>query len=369
LAVYARIRHHLSVEEGLADLQSALAEVREVVAGARFPLDLDGAAEAREGAATLVNQIDDYLTPRVRQLDAPVLAVVGGSTGAGKSTLVNSLIRAPVSPAGVLRPTTRVPLLLAHPSDLPWFIRPDRLPGLHRATRSGERTLQVVSAPLLWPGLALIDAPDFDSVVAANRALARELLAAADLWLFVTTAARYADAAPWQALRDARDRGVGIAIVLNRLPPESADLITQHFSRMLADQALAQAPLFTVRESTLDGHGMVSEPEVAPIKQWLDGVARDARRRDELTRQTLLGTLEAAAPRLEKLARAAEDQSSATAALAATVRSSYATARACSTPRTRLPCEAWCCSTCPTWTRSPPGTGSRRAGWSALSTW
>ena len=122
----------------LADLQSALAEVREVVDGARFPLDLDGAPEARERAAALVSQFDDYLAPRLRQLDAPVLAVVGGSTGAGKSTLVNSLVRAPVSPAGVLRPTTRAPMLLAHPSDLPWFVRPDRLPGLPRTARVGS---------------------------------------------------------------------------------------------------------------------------------------------------------------------------------------------------------------------------------------
>ena len=35
-------------------------------------------------------------------MDAPLLMVVGGSTGAGKSTLVNSLVGAPVSPAGVL---------------------------------------------------------------------------------------------------------------------------------------------------------------------------------------------------------------------------------------------------------------------------
>ena len=312
----------------LADLQSALAEVREVVDGARFPLDLDGAPEARERAAALVSQLDDYLAPRLRQLDAPVLAVVGGSTGAGKSTLVNSLVRAPVSPAGVLRPTTRAPMLLAHPSDLPWFVRPDRLPGLPRAARVGsaQPVLQIVSAPLLRPGLALIDAPDFDSVVAANRALARELLAAADLWLFVTTAARYADAAPWQALRDARDRGVGVAIVVDRLPPESADRIIAHFGGMLAEQGLARAPLFAVRESTLDGHGMVPEAEVAPVKQWLDGVAGSTNRRDELTRRTLLGALEATGPRLEALARAAEDQSAATAALAGTVRSSYATA-------------------------------------------
>jgi hypothetical protein len=319
------------VEKGLADLQSALDDVRAVVGGARFPLDVTGAPEARVGAAELVSQLDDYLAPRVRELEAPLLAVVGGSTGAGKSTLVNSLVRAPVSPAGVLRPTTRAPLLLAHPSDLPWFVRPDRLARLERAAlghtgRSGAPALQVVTAPLLRPGLALIDAPDFDSVVATNRELAHELLAAADLWLFVTTAVRYADATAWQALRDARDRGVGVAIVLDRVPAESADRITVHFAGMLAEQSLARAPLFTVRESTLDGHGMVPEAEVSPVKRWLDDVAGNAYRRDELTRRTLVGALDAAVPRLEALALAAEDQSAATAALAATVRTSYATA-------------------------------------------
>ena len=39
----------------------------------------------------------------------------------------------------------------------------------------------------------MLDAPDIDSVV-QNRQLASQLLAAADLWLFVTSAARYADA-------------------------------------------------------------------------------------------------------------------------------------------------------------------------------
>ena len=40
----------------------------------------------------MVDQLEDYVIPRVMTLDAPLLAVVGGSTGAGKSTLVNSLV-------------------------------------------------------------------------------------------------------------------------------------------------------------------------------------------------------------------------------------------------------------------------------------
>src|SRR6185369_291539 len=115
----------------------------------------------------------DYLLPRLRRLDAPLLAVLGGSTGSGKSTLVNSLIRAPVSPAGVLRPTTRAPVLVAHPIDMPWFTQDDGVPG-----GVGPVT-HTVNAPFLQPGLALVDAPDLDSVVATNRGNARRLLAAA----------------------------------------------------------------------------------------------------------------------------------------------------------------------------------------------
>ena len=61
-------------------------------------------------------QLDDYILPRYRSLDAPLLAVVGGSTGAGKSTLVNALVGHPVTRAGAIRPTTRQPILLHHPA-------------------------------------------------------------------------------------------------------------------------------------------------------------------------------------------------------------------------------------------------------------
>ena len=77
--------------------------------------------------------------------------VVGGSTGAGKSTLVNSLVRAPVSAAGVLRPTTRAPVLVCNPADAAWFRQGDLLPGLTRTTAPSDdpRTLQLVAAPAL----------------------------------------------------------------------------------------------------------------------------------------------------------------------------------------------------------------------------
>ena len=62
----------------------------------------------------------------------------------------------------------------------------------------------------------MLDAPDVDSIDQSNRDLAAQLLAAADLWLFVTSAARYADQVPWDYLRRASERATSVAVVLDR---------------------------------------------------------------------------------------------------------------------------------------------------------
>ena len=182
---------------GDVELVAALTELRDGVAATRFDLESEGAAAARAERDAVVAQVDDYLLPRLRQLDAPLLAVVGGSTGAGKSTLVNSVLGTVVSEAGVLRPTTRAPVLACHPADRHWFEDDRVLPDLARTTgplgsaaTGGAGTVHLVTSEALPAGLALLDAPDIDSVVSANRALAAQLLAAADLWVFVTTASR-----------------------------------------------------------------------------------------------------------------------------------------------------------------------------------
>src|SRR6476661_1838199 len=99
----------------------AVTTLRDQVADAALPLDIPGVATGRATRDSLLKQLDDYVLPRLRSLDAPLLAVVGGSTGAGKSTLVNSIVRQKVSRSGVLRPTTRSPVLVHHPDDAPAF--------------------------------------------------------------------------------------------------------------------------------------------------------------------------------------------------------------------------------------------------------
>jgi hypothetical protein len=310
------------------ELLAAVGTVRDSVARTEFPVETPSADGARATADALLEQIDDYLVPRLSRLDAPLLAVVGGPTGAGKSTLVNSLVRAPVSPAGALRPTTRAPLVVCHSADAPWFASGELLPGLVRGTRPGERTLQLATAPELTPGLALLDAPDIDSVVRSNRELGNEVLAAGDLWLFVTTSNRYADAVPWAVLRGALERGTPVAIVLDRVPEAASGEVASHLGQMLSDNGLGGAPLFVIPHSTLDGQGLLPERTVAPLKRWIDLVARDAARRTATAQWTLLGAVRALQPRLEFLAEAAQEQTTGVAALTGSVRQAYAAAEA-----------------------------------------
>ena len=160
-----------ATEPAKPGLPGALTRLRGAIGGTAYPLAMPSADEARRVATALVSQLDDYLLPRLRRLDAPLLVVVGGSTGAGKSTLVNSLVRAPVSAAGVLRPTTRSPVLVCHPSDTRWFRQGDLLPGLTRTTDRQRRPAHPAAGrprPRSTPGLAFLDAPDIDSVVDAQ---------------------------------------------------------------------------------------------------------------------------------------------------------------------------------------------------------
>jgi predicted GTPase len=219
------VRRRRPWKEAIIDtdtLLSAATDLRDSLVELSLSIELPGAHEASAQAASAVQQLDDYVLPRLRDVDAPVLAVVGGSTGAGKSTLVNSLVGFEVSRPGVLRPTTRGPVLVHHPEARRWFGDDRILPGLARVeggTSESTEHLSLVGVDTVPVSLALLDAPDIDSVVDANRAVAAQLLDAADLWVFVTTAARYGDAVPWDFLRRAVARGVGIGVVLNRVPP------------------------------------------------------------------------------------------------------------------------------------------------------
>ena len=303
----------------------ALEDVRTAVGMLRLDLPSPGADDAAALRAELLARIDDHLLPRARSADAPMLVVVGGSTGAGKSTIVNSLVGAPVSPSGVLRPTTLAPVLAHHPQDAPWFADDRVLPGLSRAgaqdpvpADSVHRTLRLVPTTAVGPGYALLDAPDVDSVVAENRDLAAQLLAAADLWLFVTTAARYADAVPWDLLDAAAQRRTQVALVLNRVDAHARAAITEHLEGMLAERGHPDARVFPVDETTLVS-GMLGPEPLGPLRAWLAAVT-EPDERHRVVAATFDGAVDDLGHRLVDLAVAAREQVAARDRLAAALR-------------------------------------------------
>ncbi|GAA0591104.1 AAA family ATPase [Kribbella sandramycini] len=323
------LAERLAAEQAAMALITALMKLRGALAGSRLPLDVVGADEARQQQKSMLDQLDDYILPRLVQLEAPILAVVGGSTGAGKSTLVNSVIGKVVSEPGVLRPTTRSPVLIHHPADADWFVGDRVLPGMARTTEGSPGgmedpgQLRLVASDTVPRGLAVLDAPDIDSVVEANRDLATQLLAAADLWLFVTTAARYSDAVPWEFLQSASDRSTAVAVVLDRAPAETIDDITGHLAQMLLERGLGDSPLFSIKETVVDGNGMLPAETVVSIRDWLVDLAADAEARAAVVRRTLHGAVTAMVKTTPPFAAAVRAQGDTAAELRSSVEGAY----------------------------------------------
>ncbi|MGD8150384.1 dynamin family protein [Ornithinimicrobium sp. Y1694] len=309
-----------------APLLAAVEGLRASADDVRLPLELDGVEQARTSRRELVQQLDDYVLPRLRSLDAPLLAVVGGSTGAGKSTIVNSVVGEHVTRTGVIRPTTRASVLVHHEEDTRWFTDKRVLPELARVVgddaEDDPSAVRLVTSDTLPSGLALLDAPDIDSVVQANRFLSKQLLSAADLWLFVTTAARYADAVPWDLLREASERGTSVAVVLNRVPPEALTQVRLHLASMLREQGLGKAPIFVIDEAELED-GMIPARSIERLSGWLQSLAGDARARSVVIRRTLTGTLGSLSQRAHALAEEGRGQVAAAGALATAPETAY----------------------------------------------
>lgn len=313
-----------------ADLLDAVGTLRDGIAVPRLPLAADGVVGVRRIQAELLRLLDDYLIPRLRQGDGPLYLAVGGSTGVGKSTLVNSLVRQEVTKAGVLRPTTRSAVLCINPADLAAVTGPARLlPAFLRAPgRTGRPdAFSIAPDPAIPAGLALIDSPDVNSVVADNREAGERLLGASDAWLLVTTAERYADAVPWRLLQAARERRVSVAIVLNRVPPESMREVRDAAQALLSVNNLGDLQLFTVPESVLTG-GLLPEYLLDPLLTWLRGVAHDPAARQATVTGTVNGLLDDLPRRLGLLADGLEAQSVAADALRLQADLAYSAERA-----------------------------------------
>ena len=111
----------------------------------------------------------------------------------------------------------------------------------------------------------------------------RQLLAAADAWLFVTTAARYADAVPWELLQAARDRGTAARRSCSTAcPPEAAGEVAGPPARDAGRARPRRAAAARRARERSSRTGACPPPALAPVRGWLDALAGGRQARAEL---------------------------------------------------------------------------------------
>lgn len=257
---------------------------------------------------TAVSRLRENALARVQDLDAPLVAVLVGSTGVGKSTLMNSLAGR-VTPVSVRRPTTLTPVLVHHPDDELWVagnrilgsfeklrqlpneeVQAESLDSKDDATAAKPEIMVRVSERI-HPGLVLVDCPDLDSYFDLNREVARHLLEVADLWIFVTNSQRYQEPAGIRLLEKAASRDVAMGIVLNRVSQGTLLDTKGDLQEEMRQAGLeSNIPIFAILEGYLED-GDLPEEDLAPVRQWLESFATDSLLRTSVARQNLFGSM------------------------------------------------------------------------------
>jgi hypothetical protein len=288
--------------------------VEDLLAAARTRTEMPAASEAARGRAlTLLQHVEGHLLVRARSLDTPLLVSIVGPTGAGKSSLFNTIAGRPASPTSVLRPTTRHAIALLHPADRDAILQ-GALAGIE------PERVELLLDDRAIAGLVVVDAPDLDSIEHANRELSDHLIEASDLAVFVTTATRYADRAPWSVLARVRERELSTVVVINRMPPEleSRAAILAALGRLLTEAGLrspvdgheAGLLIMDVAEGALDRSTESLDPHaVQPLLDLMERLRGDHEARRRLAARSLAGALAGGVPLIDEVATDAEHES------------------------------------------------------------
>lgn len=181
---------------------------------------------------------------RASDPDAPLLTVLLGPTGAGKSTIFNQLLGREVSRPGAIRPFTSRPLAIGSARAVEFF-RAD--PFLSEADLDLEWVIDDdLPAPL--DRQLLVDTPDFDSIESENRRRAERLLYRADRIFVVLTPEKYGDATVWEIVDRLRPLASLNGAVFNKA---EGDGPREDCARLLAERGLA-APIVIPRRADPD---------------------------------------------------------------------------------------------------------------------
>jgi energy-coupling factor transporter ATP-binding protein EcfA2 len=218
----------------------------------------------------IVSTIRNYLEPRLADRNAPFNVVFVGPTGSGKSTIVNSLAGRTVSPSGALRPTTNKPVVFTDEKD-------------KDASFLGSVDADVAIGDIPFAAnLSLVDTPDIDSTRVANHRTALQVLAAADVVVFVASALRYADLIPWEVLRSVTERGIPVIHVLNRVSPQNSGAVIDFRRRLRAAKMTPR--IAQIAEHRMADDGLLPATAVRGLKAEVEGQTRDLNRAECLDR-------------------------------------------------------------------------------------
>lgn len=188
--------------------------------------------------------------------------VVGffGATGSGKSSLFNAIVRQDLARTAATRPTTSQPMagVWGGPGSEPLL---DWL---------GVQERHLIDTPLRLEkkglfgsekeasGLILLDLPDFDSTVAANREIATKLAGQVDVLIWVLDPQKYADAAVHHDfIRPLATHGSVTLVVLNqidKLKENQREPVMDSLRSILLADGLASPRILGV--SALTGEGL-----------------------------------------------------------------------------------------------------------------
>uniref|UniRef100_UPI0020276FA2 GTPase family protein n=1 Tax=Actinotalea sp. C106 TaxID=2908644 RepID=UPI0020276FA2 len=228
-----------------------------------------------------VQAVEARAGQRMRLSDQHTVVAFAGSTGSGKSSLVNAVTGTDLAPVGVLRPTTAEPLAMVRGPEgagplLDWLgvrrrhhlDRPVADHGTPPSSRPPSSRPEALD--LATDGLVVLDLPDHDSVVVAHRTEAERLVSLVDLMVWVVDPQKYADAAVHERyLRGLAGHAAVVVVVLNqvdRLAAEEVEACRQDLRRLLEEDGLGSARLLTTSARTGEG--------VADLVALLDEAAR-----------------------------------------------------------------------------------------------
>lgn len=177
------------------------------------------------------------------------VVALAGSTGSGKSSLLNALAGQHIAETGVRRPTTGFPAAAIWGGEgaaglLDWL---------------GVDVRQYLDGPATAAaeGLVLLDLPDHDSVVVEHRLRAERLLERVDLFIWVADPQKYADAALHERyLRPLAKHADVVVLVLNqvdRLTPAERDRCLADLGRHAVADGLTGSPVLAVSATTGEG--------------------------------------------------------------------------------------------------------------------